>query len=252
MKRKMIVSLLVIICLLGGFFYIQFKQFSFPYTSVTEHFTIYYTGSDKSSIARIEEQLEENYERIVEELAPQSMPKLIIRIYPDLDSFHKRIDRPEAPDWLVGVAWKKDEIRMVTPNNPGPSHTYDSIMKVIVHEFAHCVTLNITNYPTQSMSWLYESIALYEAGQFYNPKDYAYMRNGNYPTLAELNHNNTDPKVYDIGYTIIEYIRDTWGMGSVRELVASSGNLPAVLGKGTEEFEKGWYGYVQQKYLDQK
>jgi membrane peptidoglycan carboxypeptidase len=73
------------------------------------------------------------------------------------------------------------------------------------------------------------------------------LLSGKYPTLAQLNKDTQ--LTYHLGYTIIEYIRDTWGMTAVRDLITSSGNLPAVLGKNESEFEKGWYEYVKGKYL---
>lgn len=253
MKRKaLLYSLLASGCVLVLILYVQFRPNSFPYTLETEHFTFYYTDSDKGSIPQIRKQLEDNYARIVEELAPSAMPKIRVQIYPDLASFHKGIDRPESPDTVVGNAWK-DEMNIVSPNNPGPVHSHDSIMKVVVHEFTHCVTLNLTEYPSfPSMNWLYESIAVYEADQFRNPQELPGIVRGHYPTLKELNDTYASPNVYDVGYTIIEYIRDTWGMGAVRDLVTSSGNLPAVLKKNAEEFEEDWYAYVQEKYLKTK
>ncbi|RAV02333.1 hypothetical protein [Paenibacillus sp. YN15] len=239
-------------CVLAGLLYTQFKPYSFSYTLESEHFSFYYTKADKSSIDQIRDRLEENYGRIVQDLAPPSMPKVKVRIYPNLADFHKEIDRKDAGNWLVGIAESNDEMRMVSPNDPESGQSFESILKVAVHEFTHVVTFNLTAYPSPSVNWLYESIACYEAGQFTDPKDVVHLSGGRYPTLAQLNSGSGNLNIYSVGYVMIEYIRDTWGMSAVRELITSSGNLPAVLGKTAEEFEKGWQDYVQAKYLNPK
>lgn len=251
--RKRIFSLVALgcACVLAGLLYTQFKPYSFSYTLESEHFSFYYTKADKSSIDQIRDRLEENYDKIVQDLAPPSMPKVKVKIYPDMATFHKELKR-EVADWVVGVAESNDEMRMVSPNDPGSGQSFEGILKVAVHEFTHVVTFNLTAYPSPSVNWLYESIACYEAGQFTDPKDVTYLSGGRYPTLAQLNSGSGSSNIYSVGYVMIEYIRDTWGMTAVRELITSSGNLTAVLGKTAEEFEKGWQDYVQAKYLSPK
>lgn len=248
-KKLQKAALLGAACVIAVLLYVQFKPNSFPYTLESEHFAFYYTETDKSSITQVRDKLEENYDRVVEELKPLEMRNIKVKIYPDQAAYRKGVDRPDSPDWVVGTAGK-DELHMVSPNHPGPGKTYDTMLGVAVHEFVHCVTFNLTSYTsTGSLSWLYESIAVYEAGQFQNPQELQSLVKGKYPTLKQLNQSTEEPNVYDVGYTIIEYIRDTWGMNAVRDLITSSGNLPAVLGKNEAEFEKGWYEYVKGKYL---
>lgn len=247
-KKLQKAALLGAACVIAVLLYIQFKPNPFPYTLESEHFTFHYTATDKGSIFQLRDKLEENHDRIVEDLKPLEMPKVQMNIYPNLAEFHKGINRKEAGNYLAGVALEPDKMSIVSPNFPGPEHSYDSIMKVAVHEFTHVVTNNLTAYLAfPSMSWLYESIACYEADQFQDPKEMGSLLSGKYPTLAQLNKDTQ--LTYRLGYTIIEYIRDTWGMSAVRDLITSSGNMPAVLGKNEADFEKGWYEFVKGKYL---
>lgn len=246
-KKRQKALLLVAASVIAVLLYVQFKPNSFPYTLESEHFTLYYTKADQNSVHKIRDKLEENYDRIVEDLKPPELPRVQMNIYPNLEEFHKGINRKEAGNYLAGVALGPDKMSMVSPNFPGPEHSYDSIMQVAVHEFTHVVTNNLTAYPAPSMSWMYESIACYEADQFQDPKRIGSLLSGKYPTLAQLNKDTQ--LTYHLGYTIIEYIRNTWGMNAVRDLITSSGNLPAVLGINEAEFEKDWYEYVRGKYL---
>ncbi len=237
-------------CVIAVLLYLQFKPNPFPYTLESEHFTFYYTEIDKSSITQVRDKLEENYSRIVEDLKPISMTKVKVKIYQNLAAFHKAIDREDAGDWLVGIVMEKDEMKMVSPGNAGSDQSFEDMLNVAVHEFTHVVAYNMTEYPAgNSMNWLMESLACYEAGQFNDPKEMTFMQEGRYPTFAQLTGGG-EPSIYALGYTIIEYIKDTWGMEKVRELVTNYGNIPGALGKTTEEFEKGWQTYLQEKYLN--
>ena len=77
------------------------------------------------------------------------------------------------------------------------------------------------------------------------------MVNGDYPTLSELNtdYNLSNHKIYDVGYTILEYIIETWSMDHVISLIEENGNTSTVLGLSSSDFEEGWYQFVNEKYL---
>jgi hypothetical protein len=120
---------------------------------------------------------------------------------------------------------------------------------IAVHEFTHGVTLNIEPRVANNPRWLWEGVALYEAGQFVNPRRLSYIVNRHPPTLAELNANwQTNTQVYDLGYLLIEYIVEKWGRQHVVDLIKTFGNIPSVLGVSVSEFEVGWYEFVMRKY----
>lgn len=202
----------------------------------SDHFNIYYTEKDGSCINEVVQRLEGSYAKITEELKVSQMEKVNIIIYPNLEDFHQAINQPNAPDWLVGYAVGRQEILMVSPINPGPSH--NDMYQVVVHEFAHCVTANIQPDVYQ-VKWLSEGVALYEAGQRQQPPN-------NLPSLDQLN--NSDTYIYGVGYVLIEYIVDQWGLESLRTLILAKGDIPFVLHISTTEFEQGWSKYVSNKY----
>lgn len=215
-------------------------------TKETKHFIYYFTTQDKSSINDISSQLESKSQQIIEELRAGNIPKVKVKIYPDLKTLHYSVGKPDAPDWSVGTAWGQNEIRIVSPNNPGPKHNYESILKVVVHEFAHTVTLNIN---PKHKTWLWESIALYEAGQFRDPKTIAYLCKGEKPLFMNYTNTLINPQIYDFGYTIIEFIIKEWGIQSVHDLIVSNGDVQKVLGLSPQQFQDSWYQYVKDKYL---
>ncbi|WP_432666578.1 hypothetical protein R9X47_09555 [Wukongibacter baidiensis] len=214
-----------------------------------EHFIYYFTLQDKDSITEIDKTLENNYKKVVNDLKPDNLPKIKIRIYPGLKTFHKGMGWSNYPDWAVGTAYGVDEVRIVSPNNPGPAHSYDAILQVAVHEFTHVVTNNISSFAYKN-TWLWESIALYEANQFKNPKEIKDLKTDKYQKFTEIRDSIQRPEIYEIGYTIIEYIKYEWNMETVRNLIKNNGNVEKVVGITPNELEKGWYEYISKKYLE--
>ena len=95
-------------------------------------------------------------------------------------------------------------------------------------------------------------MALYESNDFINPGTLPYMVSGDYPTLSELNtdYNSSNHQIYSVGYVLLEYIIQNWGMDEVIDLIKTNGNLQSVLGVSVSEFEYGWYRFIEEKYLD--
>ena len=65
------------------------------------------------------------------------------------------------------------------------------------------------------------------------------------PTLAYLNKSN---QIYNVGYTIIEYIVEKWGKDKLPVLITSYVDIENVLKVSESDFEKGWTDYAKEKY----
>ncbi len=83
-------------------------------TIETNHFLIY-TDKYSKGIKDIIEILEKNYPRLTSFYKVPFENKIPVKIYPDLESFHKASKRLNAPDWFVGTARYGKKIMMVTP-----------------------------------------------------------------------------------------------------------------------------------------
>ena len=135
--------------------------------------------------------------------------------------------------------------------------------KVVVHEFTHTVTLKLlldhepqpvnsknldkkfSTFPT----WLWESISVYEAQQFVDPKSLPYLNNGQHPNIAELNNRIKGGKIYSCGFTIIEYILFKYGQEDFIRLIENFGDLKTTFNVTDEQFCNEWYGFIKKKYL---
>jgi hypothetical protein len=134
-----------------------------------------------------------------------------------------------------------DELRLLLTNR-GPVGA--------VHEFAHCVSMYLNDTIANNPRWLWETVAVYMSQDFVHPNSLSYMVEGNYPTIDQLNssyYSNQD--IYRVGYVLGEYIVENWGMAALRNLILQNGDIEAVLGISVQEFEDGWYDWLENTYL---
>ncbi|MFC1527526.1 hypothetical protein ACFL5D_02120 [Candidatus Neomarinimicrobiota bacterium] len=210
-----------------------------------EHF-IYtlYNGLTNSDIIEISIELENNYYRILSDLHVDVMPTIRIKIWSDYSSFEQAMldDLGQIYNGATGYLYGPEEIRMYLNHNTE---------MIAVHEFAHTVSMQVNPSIPNNPRWLWEAIACYEGGPFYDPKTNPYLVRGQYPNLAELNigYNNSNRSIYSVGYVLLEYIIDTWGSNTVIELIKQNGNINTVFGTSVTDFENGWYKFIEEKYL---
>lgn len=224
------------------------------------NFEVNYIGILKSEAEDISKELEFNYERIRTDLQDPKHEKISVFIYPTQKKFNH----------VTGLVNSK-----ANGTSRGPlafylkyETWYNSIFpqemeKVALHEFTHCVQLNILiqealsknensddfdknfekEFENKYPQWLWESICDYEANMVNNSSVNYGMKNK--PTLIELNDSN---QIYNVGYTIIEYFVTKYGKEKLPEFVKSYGNFEKVIGVSEKEFETGWYKFVEEKY----
>jgi hypothetical protein len=212
-------------------------------TKSTAHFTFLYSEVDSLSIAQLARQLEDDYHRVLSDFGLRALPETKVRVYPDKKSFHRGVNFPDAPGELLATAFGKDDFRMTSPNSVNDD---DSVLlvKMVTHEFTHCVHLNI-DYSPNNPRWLWEGVANFEAGYFVNPAEIDVAKNKAIPPLSMLSNGLE----YELGYVIIEAIKETWGFDKVVELIRKRGDTMAVFHVNQEVFEKKVYGHIYKKYF---
>jgi len=221
----------------------------------TPHFIFNYTRSiDAQIINALANTLEENYSKISENLKTIPAANIEVNIYAQRWRYIKATGNWGASGSIEGIS----KLHFV---EQGWSES-DS-KKVAVHEFTHAVVLkllidrepsplNTTAFDEKFSKfpvWLWESISVYEAGQFYQPKTMPFFANGSSPDLKELNSRSKGGKIYSVGYTIIAFILSQYGQDKLIELITNYGNLLKVLDITDEAFSKAWYNFVKETYL---
>jgi len=202
----------------------------------TAHFDLEYDATDGSKMPAYESALEDNYERILNDLEVTGLPRVYGRFYSDQASFDA------AFSWAAGekgLVLDVDDFRVVTV-------PFDPIAPV--HEFTHCASLSL-DIDAYQVVWLWESVAVWETDAFVPPSSVPCVANGHLPTLERLNQRDPACSVYDLGYTIGEFIVQRWGPSALHDLLAAHGDVRGVLGITVARFEADWHAFLKQRYL---
>lgn len=217
------------------------------------HFDFYADKCDAYVLPRMEELMEGSYDRVISDLSCTEMPRVSVFVYPDLVSFHDGVGWINDANWFASYCECPDSIHMVSPLEPGPAHTYQSIMGGVVHDFTHAVTCqirggNLDNCPV----WLYEGVACYQAGQVPDSALIeAALVNDAVPNLYSLQIDFRGNNGYDFSYTIIEYAVEAHGWEALNRLIISPSDYEGAFGEWFTQwsFEYFWQAYLREHYL---
>lgn len=263
-------KLKIILLVFGGLIITYFGAKTFRSISVVDnltelradHFVISYQGIYKEEAQDIADNLEENYDRIRTNLNDPDHDTIRVFVHPVQADFNKGtgllnsnangVSRGPNEFHLLWTNW----FNSILPNDP---------VKTAIHEFTHCVQLNILikeeqkkwkdkgngdfdkmfeeKFSKEYPQWFWEAICDYEA-DIVNSISVKYGMRKNL-TLKDLNSSN---QIYNVGYTIIEYIVEKWGKDKLSILITSYVDINTVLGISESDFEKGWVDFVDEKY----
>jgi hypothetical protein len=228
----------------------------------TDHFLISYHGIYQSEAKEIADNLEKNYDRIRTNLGDPDHETIRVFVHPTQNDFNNGTRLPNST--ANGTSRGPNEFHLIWTNWFNSIFPDDPI-KTAIHEFTHCVQLNILikgaqreqanltqedfekafeeKFIQEYPQWFWEAICDYEAGIVNSISVKHAMRKK--PTLKSLNNSN---QIYNVGYTIIEYIVEKWGMDKLPTLITSYVDIETVLKTSEPDFEKGWVEFVNEKY----
>jgi len=209
-----------------------------------DHF-IYTYYRNNEPIDVINNKLENKYNRILNKYGMNINKKIKIVIFPNIEDFQKEYNLTNYSVGIVATAVNNRTIGIVSPLNPGPVHSYESILKIAVHEFLHSATNMLNN---NIPIWLNEGISLFEAKQI-NPIDIRQLIKSNQiPKIEELESNFYNNFGYAVSGTIVEYIVSDYSYGRLVKLVKEPNNIQAIFGLNKKEFSSNWKSYLIKKY----
>jgi len=220
----------------------------------SQHFGFYSTHDDIKVLDSLAAALENNYSKITTHLGVQIENKIKVKVFPDVKAFHAAINYPGAPDWVVGT-FNTEGLMMVSPLNPGSSHTYESLMQVIVHEFTHIAVYHALG--GQGMAklpkWLNEGYAMYESGQvneLVRKSVKSSLLQKEPPTWNQLDEVSMMEfgKMNGYGFSgaIVEFLADTYGIEKLASLIKAPENIEMIYGFPKDTLEKQWVLYLKK------
>ena len=228
----------------------------------TDHFVLSYHGIYKHEAQALADKLESNSERIRTHLKDPVHRIVRVFVHPTQEDFNKATELTNSN--ANGTSRGPNEFHLLWTNWFN-SVFPDDPTETAVHEFTHCVQLNILlkdaeakwsnedrvdfnkafeeNFINEYPQWFWEAICDYEAGMVNSISVKYAMRKT--PTLKSLNNSN---QIYNVGYTIIEYIVEKWGDDRLHDLIRTYVDIEAVLGVSEFDFERGWIEFVTERY----
>lgn len=219
-----------------------------PLTLTSTHFVFHHSDLDTPTIASTAEAIEAEYGRVVADLDAGTMPTVHVTFHPDHGSLQDatRGVAGTIPPWASGLVIAVDQIHMMSFGLPswGP---HSQRIRELTHEFAHAVSMRINPNVANLPRWLWESVAIYEARQFVDPRTIPYLMNLQPPAIAELNAFD-NIKIYDVGYLIAEFIVSRGGQPALRALIVNRGDTAATLGLSPADFDTAWFAFARSRY----
>lgn len=170
----------------------------------------------------------------------------------DIGTVHVQVWQDE-PSWAAALTAFFGQRLLAAGYVTGPTELRLLVTGAVgvnaTHEFAHAVSLRLNPSFGNNPRWLWESVALYENGEWVDPRTLAYMREGRPPTLQTLNLAlSASQQVYEVGFTLAEFVVSRVGQDGLRQLIRRNGDVDAVLHLSPAQFEAAWYDFVRQRY----
>lgn len=209
----------------------------------TAHFRVWADRAAAATLSEIADRLEAELPRVSTDFGVTAMPLTTVEVWTDRESFYldmqasigRRVDG--ATGYVVGAT----NVTILQGVNDAAR---------AAHEQVHCVSLRLNSTIGNNPRWLWETVALYENGDFVDPRTLAYLRAGNYPTLAQLSGDySATVQIYEVGYLLGEFVVASWGKDGLARLIQTNGDLPRVCGVTAQEFEQRWASFVREKYF---
>ncbi len=227
------------------------KNFPYKLQYSNDFFDFYLEDKDIKALNDLEKTLNMNFLALTDIMQTSFTDKIAVIIYPDIKAFHKAINIESAPDWVVGAAGK-NELKMVSPLNPGDAHNYESLIKSIVHELCHSVVINMREQGQVGLpKWLDEGFAFYYAKQLTEEIKEDILigaKPSEIPSWEFLTHAGTvefgDNNGYVFSASIVEYLINNYGYGSIRMLILQPNSYQNIFGLSEVDLEKKWVNYL--------
>lgn len=214
----------------------------------TDHFVIFYEKQDENVLKDISAKLNEGYNKIFETINLDTTYKTEVYVYKNIDELHVKkyglLGMVFGPDWYIGDNIE-NKVIIVSPNSPGPKHSYNSIVDAALHEYVHTLMWNIN--PNLS-KFLNEGMAGYISGNCKPQYKFQTL-----PKFSDTQISNPitfgNTGMYQMSYTYIEYLDENYGMERVMKLI-STGDYNKTFNRSEEDMFNEWIEFLELNYFN--
>ena len=212
-------------------------------TYTSARFVFRHTALDSASITQTAATLDRERARIMSDLGVGQLPTVTVTLYADRESMRAAVAPlvGSIPAFANGLITGADQIHIVSPN-AAQTWSYAEGVVNIVHELAHSVSIQVNPTIGNNPRWLWETVALFEAGQIRDRQQLPYCTSGAPLSFNELN-SLSNTIVYDVGGLLGEFIVSTWGRETLIAMIRANGNVMQVPGLTEQQFLARWATY---------
>jgi hypothetical protein len=209
----------------------------------------YYSYDDVpvSAMVEIQQVLEDNYRRVLQDLDIDSLPRVRVRVWGNQRDFNTALDKKmnDSIESVMGYIVDEGDMNTIRLLYDG-----NQVGRRALHEFAHIASLAINESFANNPRWLWESFALYEAGQFQHPTQLSCITLSDVPSISVLDSPaDVSTVVYQVGYLMGEFIVKKLGKDVLIQLISRNGNIESVLSMSDETFEREWHQFISDRYF---
>ncbi|MCM3781556.1 sigma-70 family RNA polymerase sigma factor [Neobacillus mesonae] len=224
--------------------------------SIQDLISIVNKGDNESTNNRLKKvhhdlfvELSNNVERISSKYNYHSSRKVVIELYPDLPTFHQAVGEADAPNWFMGT-YEGNILKIVSPLNPGPEHTYESILKSTIHLYSMWL---ISEINPKVPKWIRQGIGGYEAKQM--TQDYIRgtteeaIRNLAIPSFEQLDNDTWDfgtMKGFQFSYMFVEFVVQQYGLDTLNKVIRNPEDFDGIFQCSEVELHKKMVDYIKK------
>lgn len=196
------------------------------------------------------EELKSNVDRIITTYRHRPSQKIAIEIYPDLTTFHQAINEPDAPNWFMGT-YEDNKIKIVSPLNPGPEHTYQSVLRHTISLFTMWLVKDINPLAPK---WLTHGLGGHEAKQMsqeyiqYSTSES--IQNNAVPSFQALTNDTWDfEKIggYGFSHLLVEYLIHSYSLDALNKFIRDATDFQGAFQVSEAELHGMWVQYLKSR-----
>lgn len=195
------------------------------------------------------QELKNNVEQMAAKYNHQPSRKIVIEIYPDLPTFHQAVGESDAPNWFMGT-FDNCTLKIVSPLNPGPEHTYHSILRSTLHLYAMWLISDINPLAPR---WIRQGIGGYEAQQmsedFIRSTTTEAILSRAFPSFEDLNDDSWDfgKTGFQFSYLIVAFMIEKYGLDSLNQFIRNPDDYYGIFHLSKEDLHEQWTKNLQHQ-----
>ncbi|MDH5885770.1 hypothetical protein [Vibrio splendidus] len=207
---------------------------------------VLYDGTSPAKIPSIYNELLLKQAPLMKSFGLDSIPVITVRVWQSQKAYLDEQERSIGQRYAFSTGYiepKSNEIRLL--------YFGGEIQRTALHEFVHLLTLQINPNFANNPRWLWEAVAIYKSEDYWFHMNNRSAIKGRFDGLVQdlYNKPNSSSAVYELGYTVGEFIERSWGEGAFVDLIKSNGDPSLLTDQPIESLFYDWEKFVKTTYL---